>query len=219
MLKAGLIAFHRSSVHRRNWIIIWASVAQAWPKTHWFSALRVYPLLEVAVFPSACHLSKFSPEFICISPVCIKLYLKSIFGSFPVPPFENTEFYVLFYVLLRLNVQCYAVKYEEQICSELSICSPVSLQYDNVKYTFQNWIWRGKLEKSCISYHNSDWSGHCISILLISERIQDFFSFSLPDQLSTTPPPLVTNWAPPPVMTNWAISHQQKRQKDVSKGN
>ena len=38
-------------------------------------------------------------------------------------------------VLLRLNARCYAVKYEEQICLELTICSPrqISLHYDNVK--------------------------------------------------------------------------------------
>ena len=75
----------------------------------------------------------------------VNLYQQRYLGSFPVPPFQNTEFYelfsssppskyrilCLFYVLLRLNAWFYAVKYEEQICSELSICSPrqISLHY------------------------------------------------------------------------------------------
>ena len=57
------------------------------------------------------------------------------FGSFPVPPLSKYRVLCLFYVLLRLNAWCYAVKYEEQICSELSICAlrQTSLHYDSVK--------------------------------------------------------------------------------------
>ena len=56
-------------------------------------------------------------------------------GLFSSPPLSKYRVLCLFYVLLRLNAWCYAVKYEEQICSELSICSArqISLHYDNVK--------------------------------------------------------------------------------------
>ena len=69
----------------------------------------------------------------CLSPRVDRDIWSS--GSFPVPPFQNSEVLYLFYVLLRLNVWSYAVKYEEQICSDLSICSPrqISLPRDNVK--------------------------------------------------------------------------------------
>ena len=76
-----------------------------------------------------------------------------LFSSLPPPPppppvFKRPSFMFVLYVLLRLNAWFYAVKYEEQICSQLSICSPrqILLHYDNVKYTFQNL--KGGLEKS-----------------------------------------------------------------------
>ena len=58
----------------------------------------------------------------------------SKFGLFSSSPLSKYRVLCLFYVLLRLNALCYAVKYEEQICSELSICSPrqISLHNDNV---------------------------------------------------------------------------------------
>ena len=64
--------------------------------------------------------------------------------QFP-PPLSKYRVLCLFYVLLRLNAWCYALKCEEQICSELSICSPrkISLLYDHVKKTFQNWKSKG----------------------------------------------------------------------------
>ena len=39
-------------------------------------------------------------------------------------PLSKFRVLCLFYVLLRLNAWCYAVKYEEKISSKLSICSP-----------------------------------------------------------------------------------------------
>ena len=57
-----------------------------------------------------------------------------ILGSFPVSPFKIPSFMFVLRVITAKCV-CYAVKYEEQICSQLSICSPrqISLHYDNVK--------------------------------------------------------------------------------------
>ena len=59
----------------------------------------------------------------------------SHFWLFSSSPLSKYRVLCLFYVLLRLNASCYVVKYEEQICSELSICSPrqIWLHYDNVK--------------------------------------------------------------------------------------
>ena len=59
-----------------------------------------------------------------------------LFSSFPPSKYRVL---CLFYVLLRLNARCYAVMYEEQICSQLSICSPrqisiaILLHFDKVK--------------------------------------------------------------------------------------
>ena len=73
----------------------------------------------------------------------------SVFGSFPIPLLSKYRVLCLYYVLLCLNAGCYAVKYEEQISSQLLICSPrqISLHYDNIKKYFQNWFWKEAIWK------------------------------------------------------------------------
>ena len=97
---------------------------------------------------------------------------------FPVSPFSKHRVLCLFYLLLRLSAWCYAVKYEEQICSQLSICSPrqILLHYDNnVKWAFKNWIWRGELEKEPIwNFFQRFVNSFCSNLMHCSQ-----FDFSL----------------------------------------
>ena len=69
-------------------------------------------------------------------------------GEQPKPimfPLSKYRVLGLFNKLLQLNALCYAVKYEEQICTPLSICSPrqFSLHYENVKSTLKTEFERG----------------------------------------------------------------------------
>ena len=65
-------------------------------------------------------------------PLAISSTILRLFSSFPLSKYRVL---CLFYVFLRLNARCYAVKYEEQICWQLSIRSTcqISLHYDNVE--------------------------------------------------------------------------------------
>ena len=53
------------------------------------------------------------------------------------------------FVILRLKAWFYDVNHDEQICSQMSICSPcqISLQYDNINKNFQNLFCQGRLKK------------------------------------------------------------------------
>ena len=61
-------------------------------------------------------------------------------GYFPLclPHISYSQFSHLPYVLLWLNVGCYEVRYEKQICSQLLVCSlcRISLHYYKVKKVF-----------------------------------------------------------------------------------
>ena len=78
---------------------------------------------------------------LCHRYTTLQKYLR-LHSSFPLSKYRVL---CLFYVLLLLNARCYAVTYEEKICSQLSICSPrqISWHYDNVRKAFQNWIQKG----------------------------------------------------------------------------
>ena len=63
-------------------------------------------------------------DILCIqSNFWSQILFEMLKDTFPVP-LSKYRVLCLFYVLLRLNAWCYAVKYQEKICSELSICSP-----------------------------------------------------------------------------------------------
>ena len=72
-----------------------------------------------------------------------------LFWLFSSSPLSKYRVLCLFYVLLRLNAWCYAVKYEEQLCSQLSICSPrqISLHYDDFEEFFKIEFERGETGK------------------------------------------------------------------------